>query len=107
MQNDANLAAETAAAVRLSPRRKTTEATTTAELAQEQLAHFHLDTVVLCPALTSHGELDPMRSGPPARRRSTALRSVGHVYPMTRRLRDSLVANGSCRSRLQLRQEQQ
>ena len=27
----------------LSPRRKTTEATTTAELAQEQLAHFHID----------------------------------------------------------------
>ena len=44
MQTTSNPATTVSPSARLlSPRRKTTEATTTAELASEQLAHFHID----------------------------------------------------------------
>ncbi len=46
MQTASSSTMEVSPAARLlSPRRKTTEATTTAALAAEQLAHFHIDPI--------------------------------------------------------------
>ena len=105
---------EAPAARLLSPRRKTTQATTLHKLAVEQLEHFHIDpkspagqpllalaeklygahgdvmdlweanTLVLCPALTSHSDSSVISCRPPAPSTRKSPASAANSWPPPR-----------------------